>query len=77
MRQGRALSPLLFLLVINYLSRKMREAKENELITWIKVSRQHAITHLMFFDDLFFGGESSIGEWINIQIIIKYFGIAT
>lgn len=43
----------------------------------LSVTIHHVSTHLMFVDDLLFSGESSLVEWIHIQMIIKYFGEAT
>lgn len=51
-RQGCLLSPLLFILAIDGLSRLIQEAKVDRNIKGARVSRALSITHLLFVDDV-------------------------
>ena len=52
LRQGCSLSPLLFLLVAEGLSRDLREAKRQSSLKGIQISQNLYITHLLFVDDV-------------------------
>ena len=58
LRQGCPLSPLLFLLVAEGLSRALNEAKRLGRFSGVCIGEQLAITHLLFVDDvlIFYSG---------------------
>lgn len=49
------------------------DARNRGLILGVRVTRHIAITHLMFVDDLLFGGETNLDEWLHIHKIIYYY----
>jgi len=53
LRQGCSLSPFLFLLVVEGLSRMIKEAHSSHLLKAIKVYEFEEISHLLFVDDVF------------------------
>ena len=63
LRQGRPLSPLIFLLVIKGLSRMINKSNSSGEIKGIKISSNLSITHLMFLDDIMIVGSGSLAEW--------------
>lgn len=58
MRQGCALSPLLFLLVIDDLSRKNTRVKIDNIFVGLLVTKKVYITHLMFVNGVLIFGQS-------------------
>jgi hypothetical protein len=66
-RQGCPLSPLLFLLVAEILSRYLTEAKVGGCFSGIKISNRMAITHLLFMDDIliFFDGSKRDADLLS------------
>jgi hypothetical protein len=52
LRQGCPLSPYLFLLVAEGLSRAIQEAKRNKVIKGIRIGGEEHLTHLLFVDDV-------------------------
>ena len=76
-RHGCPLSPFIFLLVANALSRLILKARSEGKITGVKVSRTKEVTHTLFVDDVFLFG---IGEEENLKeyaILIKKYKKAT
>ena len=73
LRQGFPLSPLLFLLVIEGLSRLIIKAKAEGNINGIKISGNLSICHLLFVNDIMIFGSSSIAEWHVYYELIKEF----
>ena len=71
--QGCPLSPLLFLLAIEGLSRLLQQTKADGRIKGIKISRDLFLTHLMFIDDIMILGSGSISEWSVISGILLNF----
>ncbi len=77
--QGFPLSTYMFLLVIEGLSRLIEVVKEEGKFTGIKETLQQDVTHILFVDDVIFGGFGSIQEWkyynkIN-NIFIEAYGM--
>jgi hypothetical protein len=68
-RQGFPLSPFLFLLVAEGLSRCIQEEKSRRLVQGVLVGRRVSISHLLFVDDIilfFYGSMSEVRRIINI-----------
>ena len=62
LRQDYPLSPYLFLLVVEGLSRAINDAKRQRKIRGVKIGRNKVLTHLLFVDDVIlfcFGSEGS------------------
>ena len=57
LRQGCPLSPFLFLLVAEALSKSLHNAREVRLIKGVKVENQIEITHVLFVDDVLMFGD--------------------
>ena len=60
LRKGCPLSPFIFVLAAEALSRTIHNAKENEMIKGIKVSSTEEFTHTLFVDDFLVFGEGTI-----------------
>lgn len=76
LRQGCALSPLLFILVMDAISRNIIAMKEYGQITGCKTSRNYEMTHLMFVDDVLCVGANEITQWETFHKIFDKFGKA-
>ena len=77
LRQGCPLSPFLFLLVVEGLSRAIKEQVRENNLEGIYVARGHYITHLMFVDDIIMFGNGSFGEWILYKDLLELLSKAT
>jgi hypothetical protein len=77
LRQGCPLSPLLFLLVVEGLSRAIQEQVRENNIEGIPVARGLNITHLMFVDDVILFGSGNISEWEVFKEVMDLFCKAT
>lgn len=77
LRQGFPLSPLLFLLVIEGISRLLIRANAAGRILGIKVSKNLHITNLFFVDDVLLFGVGIIGEWFHYKDLLDLFCKAT
>lgn len=77
LRQGYPLSPQLFLLVAEGLSRALTDAKNKDLIHGVQISLNLQITHLLFVDDVLMFGSSSSREVDRLQEILSLFLKAT
>jgi hypothetical protein len=69
--QGCTLSPLLFLLVAEELSRFLAGAKMVGRFTGIKISNGMTITHLLFVDDILIFCDGSYWLWSLIIFLIQ------
>lgn len=77
LRQGFPLSPLLFLMVAEGLSRALEDAKNKGLIHGVQISPNLQITHLLFVDDVLMYGSSSEREAGRLREILSLFSKAT
>jgi hypothetical protein len=73
LRQAFPLSPFLFLIVAEGLSRLMKEARNSNSIRWVKVSESEEITHLLFVDDIFLSVFASQTKLISLKKIIDLY----
>lgn len=55
------------------LCRKISNYKERGLIKGINMTRQINVSHLMFINNLLFGGVISIPEWTYLHLILLSF----
>jgi len=73
-RQGDPLSPFLFILVADAMSRRIQRGLEEESLCPLSVgSSRLTLSHLQFADDTLIFGEFEDQNWINILEIIKHF----
>eukprot|EP00253_Pinus_taeda_P031667 PITA_31667 len=77
LRQGCPLSPLLFLLVAEGLSRLIHKARREEKIKGIEVAINLYITHLLFVDDILIFSNGSYNELKEFKSIFDLFLKAT
>jgi len=77
LRQGCPLSPLLFLLVAEGLSRALKDANKKGLIHGVQISPNLQITHLLFEDDVLMFVSGSVREAGGLQEILSLFSKAT
>jgi len=77
LRQGCPLSPLLFLLVMECLSRLIYHEKQNGRVSGLKITNQCYLTHLMFVDDVIIFLDGSIRYSITLDRILASFYRAT
>ena len=74
LRQGDPLSPFLFTIVVDVLSRLMEKAQELELIKGLVVGRESIeISHLQFADDTIFFLEGFEGSWSHLLELLEFF----
>eukprot|EP00253_Pinus_taeda_P025399 PITA_25399 len=77
LRQGCPLSPLLFLLIMEGLSRVLSSARDRHLLTGIKIADDFYLTHLFFVDDILIFLNGSIGDTTTLQNAMLLFQQAT
>ena len=72
LRQGDPLSPFLFILVVDVLSRLTEKAKECGIIEGLAVGRENVeITHLQFADDTIFFLKDDEQNCANLNLILE------
>ncbi|KAM1060262.1 hypothetical protein TB1_024191 [Malus domestica] len=75
LRQGDPLSPFLFTLVVDVLSRLIEKAQENHLIQGLRVGQDNVeISHLQFADDTIFFLAGHEEAWNNLLLLLQIFG---
>lgn len=77
LRQGCPLSPLLFLIVMDSLSRLIESVKRIGDFSGLKISDDWFLTHLLFVDDVMIFLNSSIQDSRTFSKIISLFSSAT
>jgi hypothetical protein len=77
LRQGCPLSPLLFLLVAEGLSRAIGEAKSRGEFQGISISSTLKISHLLFVDDVLIFCNGQKGDADKLKVILDLFGRET
>ena len=77
LKQGCSLSPLLFLIVMDGLSRLIASAKRNGDICGLKISEDCYLTHLLFVDDVMIFLDGSTRDSRSFSNIITLFSSAT
>ena len=77
LRQGFPLSPLLFLLVAEGLSRALHESKRQGRFSGISIGEQLAITHLLFVDDVLIFCSGDRRDTRALKEILDLFSKAT
>jgi len=73
LRQGCPLSPLLFLLIIEGLSRMILNEKENGKVEGVKITCDVVVTHLLFVDDVIIFSRGLVEEWSIYKDLISVF----
>lgn len=78
LRHSCTLSPLLFLLAVDSLSRPIEKAKsEGKFHGNFKVSVGSLISNLMFVDDIFILGSVTLEEWRYMKSMVDMFNKAS
>ena len=76
LRQGDPLSPFLFTIVVDVLSRLVVRAEERGLIEGLGVGRNRTrVSHLQFVDDTVLFARASLEELISLKLILLVFGL--
>ena len=77
LRQGDPLSPLLFLLIMEVLSRLLKKTEESNLIRGFHVGAVNSvgvcISHLLFTDDTILFCDASREQLLSIRLVLSFF----
>ncbi|RVW43709.1 putative mitochondrial protein [Vitis vinifera] len=75
LRQGDPLSPLLFIIVADVLSRMLLKAEERNVLEGFKVGRNRTrVSHLQFADDTIFFSSSREEDMMTLKNVLLVFG---
>ena len=75
LRQGDPLSPFLFTIVIDVLSRMLLRAEERSLLDGFSVGRNRTrVSHLQFADDTIFFSNTCVEELQTLKSLLLVFG---
>lgn len=77
LRQGCSMSPLLFLLLIEGLSRMLRKERLDGCINGVSISMTLALTHILFVDDIIIFRKCDLEEWLQLSKVFKTFCAAS
>ena len=77
LRQGCALSPMIFILIIDGFSRIMHMVEQNGYINGFAFSPTAKTTHSLFVDDMLPFGSLIRNHWFYIHFMLIKFGSAT
>lgn len=77
LRQGCPLSPLLFLLIMEGLSRLILEEHKMGRLQGVKITDKCILTHLLFVDDVLIFLNGSIGDLTDLQNVMAIFQTTT
>ena len=77
LRQGCPLSPLLFLLIMDELSKLIGEEQRQGWIAGIKITNTCILTHLLFIDDVLIFLNGGIGDSTSLHNAFGIFQKAT
>ena len=81
LRQGDPLSPMLFLIVMEVLSRMLRRVEEAGLIRSFKVGRRRgngeSVSHLLFADDTILFCDADVEQILHIRLLLLSFQAVT
>lgn len=76
-RQGCPLSPLLFFLVMECLSRLIASTKRSGVFSGLKIMEHFYLTHLLFVDDILIFLNGSVRDTTSLNEILNLFCRAT
>ena len=78
LRQGDPISPHLFFLCAEGLSRLIKKAEHDNLIHRIRVSRRApTVSHLLFTDDSFLFFKASVSECVSLKDVLKRYELGS
>lgn len=77
LRQGCTLSPLLFIVIMDVLSKSFQKATSVGLISGFTLSPSICISHSLFVDDLLFFGRIMRNQWFYTHLLLIYFAAAS